>query len=305
MEIQQIRYAQAVAAHGGFSKAAEALFVTQPTLSQQVRRLEEELGFPLFARNTRSVTVTDRGAAFLKYAAPLLTAYETLLSETERLREGGGQTLQIGILPTFTHLNVLDTVHAFQSGREGLSVSLRILPSGVLLEKLAAGQIDAAVANVLPGRMREPERETEAVVISRDAVCALAHEKDPLAARGALRAEDLNGAEILLPGRESSLRAQVEEALRGAGVRPRGTVDCPDVHSLVGMVRGGAGIGFLSTKVAAQVAAAPAVRLPFLPVIQTVTAVLYRRDSRKRDVLAAFADAVRRAAGDEGAGEEA
>lgn len=87
MEINQIRYVYYVAKYRNFSLAAEHLFVTQPTLSQQVRRLEDELGFRLFKRSTRTVTLTSEGEAFVKRAKPLLKMYDDLADEMAALKK--------------------------------------------------------------------------------------------------------------------------------------------------------------------------------------------------------------------------
>lgn len=87
MELRQLRYAAEVAKHQSFSRAAEALFVTQQTLSQQIRRLEDELGFPLFARSTRKVALTEKGAVLLREAERVLAALDALEREAAALRE--------------------------------------------------------------------------------------------------------------------------------------------------------------------------------------------------------------------------
>ena len=92
MEINQIRYVYYVAKYRNFSLAAEHLFVTQPTLSQQVRRLEDELGFRLFKRSTRTVTLTSEGEAFVKRAKPLLKMYDDLADEMAALKKENRHT---------------------------------------------------------------------------------------------------------------------------------------------------------------------------------------------------------------------
>ena len=81
MELRQLRYAAALAKTKNFSRAAESLYITQQTLSQQIRRLEEELGFPLFTRSTRSVSLTEKGAALLRRAEEVLSACDALERE--------------------------------------------------------------------------------------------------------------------------------------------------------------------------------------------------------------------------------
>ena len=130
----------------------------------------------------------------------------------------------------------------------------------------------------------------EARVLSNDVICVVLHRNDPLAAREAIRPEDLGTSPVVMLGKDSSIRKHMDDALREAGVRPPAVHECPDIHSMIGMIRADAGVGFLSSRVAAQYVADPVVSRPIEPVIRTMTAVLYLKGGAQDVHLASFAE---------------
>src|SRR5271163_609927 len=102
MLLRHLRYLVAVVEHGGFTRAAEALHVSQPTLSQQVQQLEQRLGFNLLDRTGRTVRATDEGEAYLQHvrrAFAELNAAEQAVADVRGLGRG---ILRLGITPTFS-----------------------------------------------------------------------------------------------------------------------------------------------------------------------------------------------------------
>src|SRR5579864_6949013 len=100
MEMQQLRYAVAVARAGNFSRAAEHCHVSQPSLSQQIQKLEEELGERLFDRIKRVAKLTPHGQAFLRHAIHILNEAEAARREVAEAKDLLRGTLTIGVLPT-------------------------------------------------------------------------------------------------------------------------------------------------------------------------------------------------------------
>lgn len=288
MDITQIKSADMIARCGNFSKAAERLYVTQPTLSQQIRRLEEELGFVLFDRTTRSVSLTEKGEAFLQHAAGVLSAYNLLLEEVERLRGSAGRSLQVGVLPTFTHLNLLDTLHQFQTIQADVSVNLQIYNSSALLDLLLSGQLDVVIANIFSDQLQNLGKNTVLTTLSRDRIHVVLHEQHPLADHPAIQIEELNHCRIIMLNKASSIRRHMDIALAEAGVVPARVYECPAIHSMEGLIQSNAGIGFLSSRVAARYAAPPIVSRPLQPEIATMTAILYRKNAQKAELLDEF-----------------
>ncbi|MFJ4899427.1 LysR family transcriptional regulator [Streptomyces sp. NPDC088727] len=143
MELRQVRYFLAVAAELHFGRAAERLHIAQPTVSQQVRRLERELGTDLFDRTTRRVTLTAAGSAFLPHARALLDAERAGLEAVALLRSERAATLRIG-----THVGlgarlerVLDVLAV---DAPGITAELCNLGPAARLRGVRDGDLDAA-----------------------------------------------------------------------------------------------------------------------------------------------------------------
>lgn len=292
MEISQLRYMYAVSQYGSFTRAAEHLYVTQPTLSQQIRRLEEEIGLPLFRRTTRSVELTDAGRAVLERVTPLLRCYDELQEQIGRLRDdiAGRRTVRLGVLATFSHLDILDTIQRFQAQDQTLSVQLHIQMSNVLLDMLRDGRLDAAIANIAPEQAQALGPGAAVRVFARDVICAVLHSSHPLAGRERLTLPELAAEPLVMLSGGSSIRRRMEQAFRQAGLAPAVAWECPEIHSLIGLLRSNAGVSFLSSRVAGQYAQPPLVIVPLAPPVGTQTAVVYWKNSPAAPLLERFAD---------------
>lgn len=288
MELRQIRYAEAVARYKNFSKAAELLYITQQTLSQQIKKLEDEIGFDIFERSTRSVALTIRGKLFLDKALPVIQAFDAFTSEVDLLRDDSICSLRVGILPTFSHLNILDAVHEFQTKHVSTSVNLQIKKSSRLLDMLLDGQIDAAIANISREEMMRYKKKYSICIFSQDRICAVIGDPEKFSDRVQLSLVDFDKERVLLLSKGSSIRKRMEEAFRQEGIVPSSVYDCPEIHSMIGMVRARIGIGFLSSRIARQFAPPPMRSLVIDPPLETITALIYSRDNINIDALDAF-----------------
>lgn len=287
MEIHQIIYVQTVAHYRNFSKAAMHLNITQPTLSQQIGRLEAEIGFPLFERTTRVVNLTDQGRAFLEYAEPLIQAYDNLNRRIETIRNSGFNDLSIGVLPTFHQLNLLDIIHHFQS-TENISVNMQIHNSNNLIDLLLKNQIDAAIANIFPEHLQALQNRVNADIVSTDIIHVVLSPKNPLAAKEFLTLQDLNHKNIIMLSKSSSIRMHMDQAFVNSEIIPAKIFECPVIHSMIGMISADQGCGFLSSRVAAQYISSSIVSRPLTPEIRSNTAVIYLKNSLKAEVIQKF-----------------
>lgn len=275
MELAQIRYVLMVAKYNNFSRAAEQLFITQPTLSQQIRRLEEELGLPLFRRSTKNVSLTEAGKVFVSLAKPLVADYNALLEKMDTLKKDAVPHLSIGVLPTFSHLNLLTLIQDFQNQHTDINISTVLHSSHDLIEKMINEYLDIVVANISPMQKSNLEHEVAIHEIARDHTHVILNEKNPLSGRSELSLEDLRNETIIMLGKGSSIYSQVNLAFKAGGFVPSRTFPCSEIHSMIGLVHSNTGIGFLSSRVAAEYAHCPVVSVPFIPELETITAVMY------------------------------
>ena len=150
MELYTIRYVLAIAEYGNFSKAAQACFVGQPALSQQVSRLEQELGVTLFDRTPRGVVLTSAGREFVARGRKLVQDAETLTSEMGLYAGVQRGTLNLGIISSLQCIGFGSMLSAFSRDYPEISVNIREEGSYRLITMLEEREIDAAFLNLPP-----------------------------------------------------------------------------------------------------------------------------------------------------------
>ena len=156
--LRQLRYFQAVVENGSFTRAAEAVFVSQPALSLQVRELEDAIGAPLFERESRGVPLTPLGRA--AYAQTLRIIDETLVLETMGKRyDSGPFRVMIGIVSTLAPYLLAGLLEQLQSSRPRVELDVLEAPGNELVSRLLAGRLDAVILSLPLGLMELAEQE--------------------------------------------------------------------------------------------------------------------------------------------------
>src|ERR1700756_3739744 len=145
MELHQLRYFCAVAETGSFSRAAEQSHVSQPSLSQQIMKLEDELGTRLFDRLGRSVRLTDVGKAFLPRARAVLRELEAAKGDVVERKDSVAGSLTVGVIPTIAPYFLPRRLASFtrQFSQAHVTIVEEITP--ILLDRLRASTADVAV----------------------------------------------------------------------------------------------------------------------------------------------------------------
>jgi DNA-binding transcriptional LysR family regulator len=183
--VRLLRYFLAVADAGTFTEAAEILHVSQPALSQQIKKLEGELGFALFQRGTRRVTLTSRGKDLISSAHQVIEAAEGYRSHARSLA-GGTQELAIGYRAA--HEAIRAMVDAFRAERPDIAVKLRHYPMAATHAGLDVGDVDLAVLRlpvVLSG--------LQTLALYTESRVALLPSDHPLACQARIHLADLAG----------------------------------------------------------------------------------------------------------------
>src|SRR5918911_4916727 len=157
MEMHQLAYFESVSRHLHFTRAAEELNVAQPSVSQQIRKLEAELGTPLFHRMKRRVALTEAGQTFLPHARAVLKRLDEARAEVQELTGLRRGSLAVGAPPSVgTHL-LPRALAAFSRRHPGIALSFREAGSRPLVTLLEQGELDLAVV-IQP--LRHPVLET-------------------------------------------------------------------------------------------------------------------------------------------------
>ena len=194
MELRQLRYFVTVAKTLNFSEAAKSLFITQGTLSQQIKQLEDELGSELFVRSSHSVSLTEAGTEMLPLAQHALKDSSECFQRISDLKKGVTGTLNIGLTTSFRGiLNNALKVYLKQYP----NVKLQIIYSsiGELITMLDEHEIDFFIA--FKSAVQYDEIDTDPLVDSE--LCAVMSKEHPLADRKSLTMKDLERQRIVLP----------------------------------------------------------------------------------------------------------
>lgn len=188
MEFQQLRYVLAVAETRHFTRAAQQLYVAQSALSQQVAKLEAEIGAPLFVRSSRRVDLTPPGEAFLPWARACLDAADRARAEAAAAAGLTTGTLRVGLIPTATGIDVPDLLRGLREHHPRVDVRLRVGGSDELVRQVRAGELDLAVVGLATGV--EPQGVAFRAT-SEEALVGVVPEGHRLAARTRVALADL------------------------------------------------------------------------------------------------------------------
>lgn len=262
MELRQLRYFLAVVDHLHFARAAESLHISQPSLSQQIRALEEELGVVLFERSRRHVALTADGEALLPYARRLVALAQDAEEEFAARSGLSRGRVRLGTTPTLGGHLLPRVISGFFRKYPGLELTITEDGSDHLARELERGQIDLALLVEHPnmhGALFEPLLEEEIV-----AVLPQAH---PLSERGTIPLRELREERFILCREGYHLRTLTLAVCREAGFTPRIAVSGTDVDTALRFVRSGLGVTLVpqialddSRSVAALSLREPAVR---------------------------------------------
>ncbi len=230
-----LRAFHAVAAEGGFSRAAQARNVSQPTLSGQVGALEERYGIKLFERRGRGVEPTDLGRALFDVTRRMFAQEleaEQLLVAARGLTSG---QLRVGADAPY---NVIPMLAAFNRRYPGIHLSLTFGNTGQVQDDLLRRRCDVAVLPDL-----EPDERLHAVPVRRDRLVAFVERGHPWAARRSIRLAELAGQRLILREPGSNTRAVLDRAMKRAEVAPKDSLEIGSREAVREAVAAGLGAG--------------------------------------------------------------
>ncbi|MFC0542388.1 LysR family transcriptional regulator [Kutzneria chonburiensis] len=296
MQFQQLAYFVAVAEHRHFTRAAEHVRVAQPSLSQQIRALEHDLGAPLFHRIRGNVTLTEAGETLLPIARRILAEIEGArraireLDELERgrVRLGAPPSLCTGLLPAI--------LSAFRRRYPGIQLELHESGSGDLRARLAEGALDLAL---LAGPRHAGDHQLSTTeLLLEELVLISAGDAHPSEYRLAVR--ELVDVPLVMFRRGYDVRDVTVNACRAAGFEPSFAIEGGEMDAVLELVRAGVGAAvvpstvvggrFRMTRFAADAGMTRIVQLAYRQGVDPTRAVRALRSA----ILAFIADPARR-----------
>ncbi|MEV0995929.1 LysR family transcriptional regulator [Nonomuraea sp. NPDC050202] len=289
MNLQQLRYAVALAEELSFGRAALREGVRQPPFSQQIGKLEEELGVRLFERTTRQVRLTAAGEAFVAQARTSLAHAELAAEAARRAGRGEAGRLAIGFVGSATNLTLPRVLRRFRARYPGVQVELRELTTAQQAEELRQGLLDVGL---LHAPLAGPAAEVLSTrTVARELLLAAVPSGHPLAARAPLPVSALAGEPfVMFPRRYgSALYDRITAVARAAGFEPVIVQEAVQMQTIVGLVAAGIGVSIVPESVA-RLRRGDVVFRPLSPATRVVTLDLTWRTGDPNPVVRNFRD---------------
>ena len=244
MELRQLRYLDAVARRRSFTQAALDLHIAQSALSQQVRRLERELGVELLRRTTRRVEVTDAGELALARARRALAEADGLRADLDALQGLVRGTLRLGGVPPVGPVHPAVLIAEFTRAHPGVAITVREDAAFALLNLLGDGDLDLVMALVDPDDL-EP---VEGVRLLDEELVVIAPPEHPLAQAKRVDVDRLAGEALVTHGAGSALR----DALLKLAPRGRVVAEVNELATVCELTARGLGVSLMPRSVVAS-----------------------------------------------------
>ena len=231
MELRQLKYFVKVAELLSFSKAAKALYITQSTLSQQIKQLEDELDMALFFRNNHKVTLTEAGETFLEGAKKTLADADDNKAKIMDLASGHRGTLNIGVTHSFGSI-LTESILAFK--KEFPQVHLNICYRNVveLMELISNGDLDFA----LSFKSSEKFDNVESRILFDNKLSIIVREEHPLTRKKVVRLADLEDYELILPGVGLQARSAFDSILTERHLNLKVSIEANEVNTILNLL---------------------------------------------------------------------
>lgn len=240
MELHQLRYACAVAETGSFSRAAERCQIAQPSLSQQVLKLEEELGAKLFDRLGRGIRLTESGRTFLPHARTILAQVDVARASVAASNADVGGSVTLGAIPTVAPYLIPRHTAAFTKRCPDARLRIVEETTPVLIEGLRDLSIDFALL-ALPLRHKDLELQP----IRTEPLLAAVPDKHRLASHDTVSLADLRGESLVVLRDGHCFRDLSLAICRSANVSPNIAFESGQFSSILGMVAAGIGLSLV------------------------------------------------------------
>ncbi|MCE5285245.1 MAG: LysR family transcriptional regulator [Pelosinus sp.] len=240
MEWHQLESFRMVAKLQHITKAAEQLSISQPALSRSICRLEEELGFPLFKRQGKSVILNHYGVIFLRHVERALQEVEKGKKEVHDLLDPDFGTVSIAFIHSMGSNIIPQLVGRFREKYPGIQFRLSQNASNFLLEQLEAGEIDLCLCS--PGNNKE---SIDWAPLFKEELFIAVHKGHRLAGQSSIRLEEIAAEPIITVKKNYGLRILAEQYFGAAGFTPNIAFEGEEILTLAGFVEAKLGVALI------------------------------------------------------------
>lgn len=237
MELYHLIYAITLAKTKNFSHAADMLFIAQPTLSQQIKKLEEEIGFQIFQRNTRSVTLTSYGEMFVARAERIIEQVDALQKWVVQIGKLKNSKISFGA-SALTTPHATACVSEFMLRFPGAQIDYTEQWDPKLSDMVREGKLDMALV-ALP-KNKADRMGLSIHPIGDEYVCVVISKKHPLSERPSVSLQDLSCEQIVTTSSESGLTRLMKNEFTLQGLEPNFMMNLISIEARLSMVQKGA-----------------------------------------------------------------
>lgn len=283
MELHQLEYVLAVAKYEGFTRAAEEIKTSQSSLSQQISKLEDELGISLFVRTNRSVHLTPAGEEFIAHAKRIMTEVteaRRCITEYTLIEKG---PLSLGLIPIIGYYPIPNLLASFQKNYPGVKMTLQEEQCDELLRMLHASKIDAAIVQHTG---TDPRFQFHHILT--DEMVVVTTDRHPLASRSSINLLDIQNEKFISTPPTSGHYHDFRNACQSLGFEPSIFLSCSPVRTIIGLVREELGITVLSSYVARRDWEPGIAIIPLTPTINRNLVLAVPRNSDLPPALKVF-----------------
>ncbi len=285
MDLRQLRYLVALSEERSFTRAAAREHIAQPALSQQIQKLEREVGLPLVQRTTRRLVVTPAGEALIARARRMLAELEAAQQELQNLRGLLAGRVSIGAMHTMGPVDVALALARFHERHPGVELTVRELASEELAEMLRVDELDLAFLSVTE-RIESHGLGLQRLVLEE--LVVILPPRHPLTERSSVRFEQLAGDSFISFREGARLRELLFAAGREHGFEPKVMLESNEAERIRRLVAQGMGVAILPHSDAVAPGAEVAVRRLTNPSLTRDITLAWREGRRHSPAAARF-----------------
>ncbi len=244
MNFLQIQYVLEIARQKSFSKAASALFVSQPTLSYQVKNLEDELQVRLFYRSTREVFLTSAGVEFCRHASNIMDEFQALHTAMEKYSSADAPSLSIGYIPSFSCCKPFQTVLSYLKAHPEINTRFVVNIPELLLDELHSGVLDVVFTDFPEILDLEDSPELSSHLLVNERCYLLTSKHHPLQQLKSISFEELENIDIIGIPKGNMIDKQAQLLLKYNSSFMQGKLQTLDMNTRIALVENDMGAIF-------------------------------------------------------------
>lgn len=246
MERTQLMYVTATAKHGNITKAAEELCISQPSLSNQIIKLENELNIKLFERKRHRVELTEAGRAFVESALPIINSFgklEQLMGEYASMNKG---SINIGILPVFYALQLPDFLYEFKEKFPKIDIKIKESGSSSLVNSILKKELDVAFTILTETSLKKLKNDLNIIKLQKDRIVAVVGAEHKLANRENIEFKDLADEKLIFSNDNFQFPNIILDYLKLHQIPHQVSCSCTQMETIFTLVSRDFGITFCS-----------------------------------------------------------